>query len=89
MFLVLVGILELSKKCQAGYDANWERQVVDMCKAVQDMNNMAKQEGKKEMAFKLHDEENFSFEKIASVASESLSTVQRWFTERSTAVNWP
>ncbi len=39
-------------------------------------------ETKKEMAFKLHDEEGFSFEKIASLASESLATVQRWFAER-------
>ena len=74
-------------------------EVVNVCKAVQDMQDKARQEGrlegrqegrqdgKKEMAFKLHDENGFSFEKIASIASESLSTVQQWFAERSSAVN--
>ncbi len=72
-------------------DIDEDTEVVDVCKAVQDMNNKAEQkglmDGKKEMAFKLHDEEGFSFEKIASIASESLATVQRWFAERSSTVS--
>ncbi len=39
-------------------------------------------ETKKGIAFKLHDENGFSLENIASTVSESLATVQRWFAER-------
>ena len=53
-----------------------------MQKGVQIGIQIVQIETKKEMAFKLHDEEGFSFEKIASLASESLATVQRWFAER-------
>ena len=57
-----------------------------MCKMMEDMRREAAEEAmerkSKEIAFKLHDENGFSFEKIALVVSESLPTVQQWFAER-------
>ena len=53
-----------------------------MCRMMEEMRKEAAEEAKLEIAFKLHDEDGFSFEKIALIVSESLSTVQRWFAER-------
>ena len=55
---------------------------VSMCKMMEDMRKEAAEEKSKEIAFKLHDEDGFSFEKIALIVSESLSTVKQWFAER-------
>ncbi len=57
-----------------------------MGKMMEDMRKEAAEEAKleqaKEIAYKPHDENGFSFEKIAYIVSEGLSTVKRWFAER-------
>ena len=60
-----------------------------MCQAIQDMTSEAKQDTKKDIAFKLHDVNGFTLENIVPIVGESIDTVQQWFAERASAASQP